>query len=109
MHDTKPIAINRPFTVGQNWIMLNTPRGAQSSAILYSIAETAQTNNLKPYEYFRFLPDEIAEHLYGREHDPNDHAFLNDLLPWSDKLPDICKKENLKFAGAGFGSSFIFA
>lgn len=39
----------------------------------------------------------------------NDHAFLNDLLPWSDKLPDICKKENLKFTGAGFGSSFIFA
>lgn len=63
----------------------------------------------KPYEYFRFLLDEITEHLYGREHDPNDRAFLNDLLPWSDKLPDICKKENLKFAGAGFGSSFVFA
>jgi len=42
VHDTKPIATNRPFTVGQNWIMLNTPRGAQSSAILYSIAETAR-------------------------------------------------------------------
>ena len=84
----------RPFTVWRkNWMMLNTPKGAQSSAILYSIAETAQTNNLKPYEYFRFLLDEIAEHLYGREHDPNDHAFLNDLLPWSDKLPDVCKKK----------------
>ena len=73
--------------------MLNTPRGSQSSAILYSIAETAKANNLKPYEYFRFLLDEIAEHLYGREHDPNDRAFLNDLLPWSDKLPDVCKKK----------------
>lgn len=41
-YDTKPIATNRPFTVGQNWIMLNTPRGEQSSAILYSIAETAR-------------------------------------------------------------------
>ena len=93
MHDTKPIATNRPFTVGQNWIMLNTPRGAQSSAILYSIAETAKANNLKPYEYFRFLLDEIAEHLYSREHDPNDRVFFNDLLPQSDKLPDICKKK----------------
>ena len=84
----------RPFTVGRkNWMMLNTPRGAQSSATLYSIAETAKANNLKPYEYFRFLLDEIAEHLYGREHDPNDRAFLNDLLPWSDKLPDVCKKK----------------
>ena len=35
-------------------MVLNTPRGAQSSAILYSIAETAQTNNLKPYEYSGF-------------------------------------------------------
>ena len=74
-------------------MMLNTPRGAQSSAILYSIAETAKANNLKPYEYFRFLLDEIAEHLYGREHDPNDRAFLNNLLPWSDQLPDVFKKK----------------
>ena len=35
-------------------MMLNTPRGAQSSAILYSIAETAKANNLKPYEYSVF-------------------------------------------------------
>ena len=47
----------------------------------------------KPYEYFCFLLDEITEHLYGREHDPNDRVFLNDLLPQSDKLPDICKKK----------------
>lgn len=84
----------RPFTVGRkNWMMLNTPKGAQSSAILYSIAETAKANNLKPYEYFRFLLDEIPQHLYGRKYDPNDRVFLIDLLPWSDKLPDICKKK----------------
>ena len=57
------------------------------------IAEMAKANNLKPYEYFRFLLDEIAAHLYGQEHDLNDRAFLNDLLPWSDNLPDICKKK----------------
>lgn len=74
-------------------MMLNKLKGAESSAILYSIAETAKANNLKPYEYFRFLPDEIAEHLYGREYDPNDRTFLNDPLPWSDKLLDVCKKK----------------
>ena len=89
-------------------MVLNTPRGAQSSAILYSIAETAQTNNLKPYEYFRFLLDEIAEHLYGREHDPNDHAFLNDLLPWSDKLPDICKKRKFEVCWSRVWLQFYF-
>lgn len=61
--------------------------------ILCNIAEIAKTKNLKPYEYFRFLLDEIAEHLYGREHDPNDRTFLNGLLLWSDKLPAVCKKK----------------
>lgn len=40
-----------------------------------------QGQQFEPYEYFRFLLDEIAEHLYGREHDPNDRAFLNDMMP----------------------------
>lgn len=62
-------------------------------AIYAGVRKEDKANNLKPYEYFRFLLDEIAEHLYGREYDPNDRAFLNDLLPWSDKLPDICKKK----------------
>ena len=44
--------LSAPLQLGKNWMMLNTPRGAQSSAILYSIAETAKANNLKPYEYY---------------------------------------------------------
>ena len=99
----------RPFTVGRkNWMMLNTPKGAQSSAILYSIAETAKANNLKPYEYFRFLLDEIAKHLYGREYDPNDRTFLNGSAAVVRQVAWHLQEENLKFAGAGFGSSFIF-
>ena len=36
----------------KNWEMIDTINGATSSAIIYSIAETAKANNLKPYEYF---------------------------------------------------------
>ena len=32
--------------------MIDSIAGADSSAIIYSIAETAKANNLKPYDYF---------------------------------------------------------
>ena len=32
--------------------MIDTVNGANSSAIIYSIAETAKANNLKPFDYF---------------------------------------------------------
>lgn len=40
----------RGFCIGKkNWEMIDTINGAASSAIIYSIAETAKANNLKPY------------------------------------------------------------
>ena len=43
----------RGFCIGKkNWVMIDTIAGAKSSAIIYSIAETAKANNLKPYDYF---------------------------------------------------------
>ncbi len=43
--------------------MIDTVNGANSSAIIYSIAETAKANNLKPYEYFEYLLTEIPKHV----------------------------------------------
>ncbi|MFR8348862.1 MAG: transposase domain-containing protein [Clostridium sp.] len=37
--------------------------GAQASAIVYSIAETAKANNLKPYQYFEYLLTELPERI----------------------------------------------
>ncbi len=42
--------------------MIDTINGATSSAIIYSIAETAKANNLKPYEYFEYLLTQIPAH-----------------------------------------------
>ena len=42
--------------------MIDTINGATSSAIIYSIAETAKANNLKPYDYFEYLLTEIPKH-----------------------------------------------
>ena len=43
--------------------MIDTVNGATSSAIIYSIAETAKANQLKPYEYFEYLLTEIPKHM----------------------------------------------
>jgi transposase len=46
----------RPFVIGRkNWLFSNTPRGANASAALYSVIESAKANKLEPYAYLRFL------------------------------------------------------
>lgn len=46
----------RPFVIGRkNWLFSNTPRGAKSSAVLYSLVESAKDNNLNVYNYLRYL------------------------------------------------------
>ena len=69
----------RGFCIGKkNWVMIDTVAGAKASAIIYSVAETAKANGLKPYDYFEHLLTEIPKHL-----DDKDRGFLEDLLPWS--------------------------
>ena len=80
----------RPFCLGKkNWQVIDTISGAKASAIWYSIAETAKANDLKPYEYFKYLLEEIPQHG-----EFEDDSFLEELLPWSDKLPEYCRKKN---------------
>ena len=73
----------RGFCIGKkNWQMIDTIHGAKSSAIIYSIVETAKANNLKPFDYVQHLLEEIPKHMNDR-----DCSFLENLLPWSEKLP----------------------
>ncbi len=78
----------RGFCIGKkNWQVIDTISGAKSSAIIYSIVETAKANNLKPYEYFEYLLSVIPEHM-----EDTDTSFLEDLLPWSETLPENIRK-----------------
>lgn len=78
----------RGFCIGKkNWEMIDTVNGATSSAIIYSIAETAKANQLKPYEYFEYLLTEIPKHM-----DDKNSNFLKELLPWSETLPENIRK-----------------
>ncbi|SCH24318.1 Transposase IS66 family [uncultured Clostridium sp.] len=76
------------FCIGKkNWQVIDTINGAKTSAVIYSIAETAKANNLKPYEYFEHLLTVIPEHM-----EDTDRSFLEELLPWSSALPENIRK-----------------
>ena len=78
----------RGFCVGKkNWQMIDTINGAKTSAVIYSIVETAKANNLKPFNYVQYLLEEIPKHMNDR-----DYSFLEDLLPWSENLPAEIRK-----------------
>lgn len=46
----------KPFVMGRkNWLFANTPVGAQSSAVIYSLIETAKENKLDPHRYLLWV------------------------------------------------------
>jgi hypothetical protein len=52
----------RPFVVGRkNWMFADTVRGAEASANLYSVIETAKANGIEPYAYLRHVFAELPK------------------------------------------------
>ena len=46
----------KPFVIGRkNFLFSNTPSGAQGSATMYSMVETAKENGLDPYRYLTYV------------------------------------------------------
>lgn len=78
----------RPFAVGRkNWLFCDTTKGADSSAIVYTLVETAKANGLDPYRYLLAVLTELP-HL-GRNPNPVD---LDRFLPWRPSMQTACNK-----------------
>ncbi len=76
----------KPFVIGRkNWLFSFSPRGATASAIIYSIVETAKENGLDPRKYLQYLFEEMPQINL------KDKKALDDLLPWSELIPEDCK------------------
>ena len=70
----------RPFVIGRkNWLFSHSVRGAESSALLYSLIETAKLNGHEPYDYLSWLFDEY----------PKGNKSHEELMPWSISPGDI--------------------
>ena len=70
------------------WKLIDSLDGANASAIIYSITETAKANDLNPFRYLEHVLTVLKDHQDDRE-----YGFIDDILPWSEKLPAICRSK----------------
>lgn len=77
----------RPFAIARrNNLFSDTPRGADASAILFSVVQSALANGLKPYEYLTWVLDGLPNAALDA-----DPKVIDDFLPWSAKIPQNFK------------------
>ena len=83
-HGDVPISNNlsenaiRPFVVGRkNRLFYDSVKGAESSAIVYSLVETAKANGIEPYEYLLLVLTMLP--YLGKS---PAHEELEKLMPW---------------------------
>lgn len=60
-------------------------KGAEVSAMIYSLVITAVENKVQPYMYFMYIFEKL------KEMDLTDRKSLRELLPYSKSLPDYTK------------------
>lgn len=70
----------RPFTVGRkNWLFCDTPHGAQTSAIVYTMVEMVKANGVNVYHYLTYLLEKLPD-------DSMSDNELDQLAPWNEKV-----------------------
>lgn len=57
----------------KNWLFSDTPKGANASAVLYSVIETAKANGLNIYSYLVHCMKELAK----------PEPDIDSILPWN--------------------------
>ena len=78
----------RPYTlIRKNSLFHDTPKGATASAIICSLMETAKASGLDVQKYLEHvllqMPDRMKE-----------SAGIEDLLPWSEDIQNVCKTKS---------------
>lgn len=74
----------RPFTLGRkNWLFSDTQKGAEASAIVYTMVEMAKAHNLNIYKYLNYL----LEHLPRTKMTDSE---LAKLAPWDENIIANC-------------------
>ena len=72
----------RPFVIGRKaWLFSGSPRGAQASATLYTLVETAKANDLEPWAYLNYLFERLPAATSAQA--------LDALLPQNLKMEDL--------------------
>ena len=81
----------RPFVRGRRaWLFSDTPAGANASAMIYSMVETAKANGHEPHSWLNHVMRELPK---AREMKSYDH-----LLPWNLNAADLIRDAYLREA-----------
>ena len=71
----------KEFVIGRkNFLFSTSVQGVVASQVLYSIVETAKANGLHPYEYLKYVIEELSQNKQTPEK-------IQEVLPWSEKIP----------------------
>ncbi|OOM06320.1 IS66 family transposase [Clostridium saccharobutylicum] len=81
----------KPFVIGRkNWMFSKTTKGAKSSALLYSVIETAKANGLAVEKYLVYLFETLANS------EIKERDILEKCMPWSENIPDELRLRTTK-------------
>lgn len=80
----------RPLTLGRkNWLFCDTPKGAEASAVVYSMVESAKANGVEPFAYLQRVLVELP--YLGKS---LSHEELEAFMPWAPGIQEDCKIPN---------------
>ncbi len=72
----------RPFVIGRKaWLFSDTPAGANASAVIYSLLQTAKANGHEPYAWLRRVMRDLPAARTVEE--------IEALLPWNLHAMDL--------------------
>ena len=89
----------KPFVIARkNFLFSDTEKGADASAAVMTIIETAKRNDLDVYGYLLYLLTVLPK--WG--HEPTDEQ-IDSVMPWNSSLPDYCRQtySEIKLPTAG--------
>lgn len=77
----------RPFTIGRkNWLFSGSPKGAEASAGVYTLIETAKANGINPFKYISFILGDIPGTAFIEYPE-----ILEEYMPWNPVIQERCK------------------
>lgn len=81
----------KSYVMGRkNFLFHDTVKGAKTSDIVYTIAETAKANGLN----IRLYLETVLNQMLDYKNEPE--SIIEDLLPWSERMQQSCSLNNNK-------------
>ena len=79
----------RGYAIGRNnWLFSDSVKGAEASAIAYTVVSTCKANGLDPLKYLTFLFKELPGNIDRISKEPD---RIDIFLPWSELPQKLCR------------------